>query len=606
MQDLSRLLPKSNGLRYESPNRLLSLYSSRDLVKTFQLTTGNQKLTPSPAVSLSVTVYRGRTSIIEAVLRALELSNFAIVDALRLDLSPGLNVLTGETGAGKSILIDALALLIGGRGDSSWIRSGSDSALIQGLFARTPVESAARRLSRSGRSTARIDGELVTIGELAERLGGLATLHGQHASQVLLNAAEQRKLLDRQLGETARRRLNAYRSAYADYVRTLRALEKLREATRERARRMDILQFQIDEIDAARLQAGELEALGEALESLRFAERIVSSAGGALTTLSEGESNVSDLLGGAVKELESAGRYHKALASLAQELADALLSVEAISGEISSFLDGFDAEPGALESAESRLAAIETLQRKYGESIPAILDYREQASAELETLANADANVAALEREETELLTTLSELARDLTKARQSAAKRLSKEVTRELRPLGMDKASFSVELTPQDLSAHGADGVRFLFSANLGEPLAPLSSVASGGELSRVMLGLNVVTGSDLPILAFDEVDAGIGGKTALTVGRLLKQLAQEHQVLVVTHLPQVAAFADAQFYVEKREQGGRTLTHVTRLEPHERELELARMLSGSSSDAALANARELLQTSQQTSQQA
>ena len=540
--------------------------------------------------------------ILSTVLKVLELANFAIVDSLRIELSKGLNVLTGETGAGKSILIDALSLLIGGRADSSWIRSGSDSALIQGIFSsEAGLESAARRLSANSRSTARVDGELITVGELAERMGALVTLHGQHASQVLLKPGEQRKLLDRLLSRDAKSSLERYRTHYGDYTQTQRDLENLRQDTRERARRMDILQFQIDEIDSAKLKIDEDKALNDEVESLRFAERILQNAGGAVDTLSEAEVNATSLIAAAVKDLEQAGRYNKTLAALANELGDALSSVEAVSDEISSFLADFEAEPGRLEEVESRLAAIDALKRKYGDSIAVMLDYREQAAAELHTLQNADANVAELEQKLHDLRAQLQTEADTLSKARQKTAKTLSKAVTKEIRPLGMDNAVFEVEVTPaNDLGAYGQDDVRYLFSANLGEPPAPLTMVASGGELSRVMLGLNVVTGSDLPVLAFDEVDAGIGGKTARAVGRLLKQLAQDHQVLVVTHLPQVAAFADTQFFVQKEELGGRTTTRVTRLEAKERELELARMLSGTTSGAAVANAKELLREAQ------
>lgn len=536
--------------------------------------------------------------ILKLVLKVLELANFAIVDSLRIELSKGLNVLTGETGAGKSILIDALSLLIGGRADSSWIRSGADSALIQGIFSsEAGLESAARRLSANSRSTARVDGELITVGELAERLGTLVTLHGQHASQVLLKQGEQRKLLDRLLSRDAKASLERYRTQYRDYLQTQKDLENLLRDTRERARRMDILQFQIDEIDSAKLKIDEDKTLNEEVESLRFAERILQNAGGAVDTLSEAEVNASSLIAAAVKDLEQAGRYNKTLAALANELGDALSSIEAVSDEVSSFLTDFEAEPGRLEQVESRLAAIDALKRKYGDSIAIMLDYREQAAAELHTLQNADANVADLEQKLKDLRDLLQRAADTLSKARQKVAKTLTKAVTKEIRPLGMDNAVFEVEVArANDLNAYGQDEVRYLFSANLGEPPAPLNLVASGGELSRVMLGLNVVTGSDLPVLAFDEVDAGIGGKTARAVGRLLKQLAQDHQVLVVTHLPQVAAFADTQFFVEKEEFEGRTTTRVTKLEPKERELELARMLSGTTSEAAVANAKELL----------
>jgi DNA repair protein RecN (Recombination protein N) len=529
------------------------------------------------------------------VLETLELSNFAIVDKLNITLSPGLNVLTGETGAGKSILIDALALLIGARADSSWIRSGEDTALIQGQFTGDLV--ASRRLNQQGRSTARLNGEMVTAGELQERLGSLVTIHGQHASQVLSNVGEQRKLLDRLLPETAKQALISFQETYTRYQKLGQTLSDLKTAMRERARRIDVLSFQVDEINAANLNKNELSTLKEELESQRFAERIVKHAHKSLVTLSEADINALELLADAHRELEIAGRYNKALLALERELKDAMTSVEAISQELSSFLNDFEMEAGYLESLENRLALIENLQRKYGDSIEAVLTFRDESANELANLLNAEEAIGHLEVEQKALLTELETTAKTLSKARKKLAKELSEKVSQEIRPLGMENAVFQIDIQEAaSLSPFGKDTVQFNFSANLGEEPSALASIASGGELSRVMLALNVVTGSDVPILAFDEVDAGIGGKTARSVGSLLKQLAKDHQILVVTHLPQVAAFADAQFYVEKQELAGRTVTKVNRLEPHERELELARMLSGSLSDAALANARELL----------
>ena len=534
------------------------------------------------------------------MLRALELSNFAIVDSLRIELAPGLNVLTGETGAGKSILLDALALLCGGRADLSMVRSGADSALIQGIFSGT-LESASRRLG-SNRSSARLNGELVTVSELAQRMQQFVVIHGQHASQLLMSASEQRQLLDAQLPADAQKLLKTYSEGFARQQRIKKELESLRLGIRERARRLDVLQFQLDEIDSARLRVDEQEALDEELSNLRHAERIVQASASAHAHLSEADVNAVELLANASRDLAQAGRYHKTLSSLANELSDVVSSAQAIATELGQFLADFEVEPGRLEQLESRQALIESLQRKYGDSIAAILSYRAEAAAELESLAGSDAQVELLEAELNALTRQLTTQAQELLQARQLAAEQLSARVTKEIQPLGMQNAQFVADVQASaSLSASGADDVRFLFSANLGEPLAPLSAVASGGELSRVMLGLNIVTGSNAPIIAFDEVDAGIGGQTARTVGALLKQLAQQHQVLVVTHLPQVAAFADVQFYVEKQEKKGRTVTRVSRLEPHERELELARMLSGATTDAALANARELLAEAQQ-----
>jgi DNA repair protein RecN (Recombination protein N) len=553
--------------------------------------------TPPPSVDIP------GMRILWAVLRALELKDFAIVDELQVEFSPGLNVLTGETGAGKSILIDALAFLIGGRADSGFVRSGCDSALIQGLFSKNTlgVESAARRLQASGRSSARLNGELITVGELAGTGGQLVAIHGQHAFQTLMDAGEQRRLLDRLLGDEAKKMLVAYGELFREYGTLTRELESLRDATRERARRLDIRQYQLDEIDGAKLKPGEEEKVAEEAEGLRHAERIVQGAGRAVNLLSEADTNAVDLIADAQRHLEGAGRYQKTLEALAGELSDALASVQAIGAEVSSFLSDFEVEPGRLEKLQSRLAQIEGLKLKYGDSVEAVLAYRNTVDAELQTLMNAETNMTVLEARRSALEAELKTRADALTRARTEAGAFLAREVTAQLHPLGMEKAQFTVSLEPQaQFTGHGQDKVTFLFSANVGEPPAPLSAVASGGELSRVMLALNVVTGSDLPTLAFDEVDAGIGGQTGRAIGLLLKRLAQDHQVLVVTHLPQVAAFADAQFHVRKLEKDGRTVTRVSRLEPHEREAELARMLSGAVTDTALAHARELLRETQ------
>lgn len=532
------------------------------------------------------------------MLVALELKDFAIVDELRVELAPGLNVLTGETGAGKSILVDALTLLIGGRADSSLVRTGAQSALIQGIFEAAQLESAARRLQRSGRSTARVDGELVTVGELAEVGANLIAIHGQHASQTLLDSAAQRQLLDRLLPPKAQKTLDDYRATYRRFTDVNKELETLKTALRERAQRLDMLQFQLEEIGAANLKAGEEEALRDRLDSLRHAERIVQGAGGAVQGLSEGESNAVDLIATALRELQGAGRYNKTLADLGNELSDALASVEAISAEVSGFLSDFELDAGQLETSERRLAQIEGLKLKYGDSAQAVLEYYARASDELSRLERAEGDMSELEAERVKLEKTLQTQADALSSAREAAAKALSEAVTLELRPLGMTNARFVVGLERRDaLTQFGQDKVTFLFSANLGEPPTPLSAVASGGELSRLMLSLNVATGTTSPTLIFDEVDAGLGGQTARSVGALLKRLAAQHQVLVVTHLPQVAAFADAQFHVQKVEDKGRTTTRISRLEPHEREAELARMLSGANTKTALAHARELLQ---------
>ncbi len=530
------------------------------------------------------------------MLHTLELQDFAIIDRLELELSPGLNVLTGETGAGKSIVVDALHLLTGGRADAGMIRSGAESSLVQATFEGAPVTSASRRLAQS-RHTARLDGELVTVAELSERVGSLAVVFGQHAAQELQSAAAQRRQLDRLLPPDAREVLARYREAFDRLAELEQRLAQLREAERERSRRLDVLAFQIDEIDAVAPKAGEEEELQAELSTLQHAERIVLGGSAALAALDGDDPNAATLTADAVRELEAAGRHAPALAALARDLKEALGALGAISTELEAFLSGFEADPKRLDAVQARLAALEGLKRKYGADVAAVLAFRQEAAAERAALERADEDIAALEAERSVLDASLTELARRLTAERRKAGDALAAGVVPYLRQLGMPQARFEVALSaaPRRLK-HGVDEVRFLFSANPGESTAPVTEIASGGELSRIMLALNLVTGSDVPTVAFDEVDAGVGGATANHVAALLGQLSEAHQVLVVTHLAQVAAFADAHFVVEKGQADGRTVTRVRRVDAAERPAELARMLSGKVTEASLKHAQELM----------
>lgn len=531
------------------------------------------------------------------VLAALELKDFALVDELRLELAPGLNALTGETGAGKSLLVDALSLLIGQRGDSSLIRQGSESSLVQGLFEGEEVASASRRLQHNGRPNARIDGELVTVAELAERVGKVLTVHGQHAALMLSARDEPRRRLDRLLDAAGRRTLAGYQEAYREYTAAAARLADLQAGVRERERRRDTLKFELEEIDSARLRAGEDDLLKARVEALRNAERIRHSVARALTAVSNGEFPAVELLDTAARELDNVTRFEARLLPLARELHEARAAVQATATEIESFLDEFEAGPDELEAVENRLARIGLLERKYGDGVAAILAYREQAAAELTRLENDELDLDQLQVQVAQFEGELRRLGAQLATARRQAADRLATETMELLARLGMSEARLRVGLAPlEEPGPHGLERPWFEFGANPGEGLADLAEVASGGELSRVMLALDLVTGADRPVLVFDEVDAGIGGEAARAVGSLLKKLSRDRQVLVVTHLPQVAAYADAQFFVSKVTESGRTFTRVRRLRSHERERELARMLSGTVTEASLQNARELV----------
>ena len=535
------------------------------------------------------------------MVEALELHNFALVDKLTIELSPGLNVFSGETGAGKSILMNALALLIGERANTSLIREGRDNALIQGFFSSTAFSSASRRLTASGRSTARIDGEVVTVTELAARGRQLVAIHGQHAFQSLLDGDQQRRHLDRLLPATARRRLEEYRATYITLQKVIKSQQDLEVAGRERVRKLDVLRYQCNDIDAADLRPQEETDLLKEVRRLRHAEKLLEGSVTSLDLLGGEEDSVLGRIAEALRRLDGISHYDDKLAVLGRELREALDSIQAITEELQSYLDGIELEPVRLEAVEGRLATIDALKRKYGDSIAAILAYRDRAAAELTQLEGIEEKLGDLEQQARRLAGALANSGAKVREARKQAAKRLALDVSGQLTRLGMPEARFQVELRElAEPSRHGLETVTFLFSANPGERLAPLAEVASGGELSRVMLGLNVVAGSEIPTLAFDEIDAGIGGRAAVAVGGLLKQLAAHHQILVVTHLPQVAAYADTQFFVEKGEQNSRIVTRVTRLETQGRERELARMLSGTVTEASLRNARELLSEAQ------
>lgn len=535
--------------------------------------------------------------ILGGVLRTLELRDFAIVDELALDLAPGLNVLTGETGAGKSIVVDALELLSGGRADVGVVRAGAEAALVQATFEGAPFGSASRRVAVNGRHGARLDGELVTVAELSTAVGAAVRVFGQHAAQQLLSPAAQREQLDRLLAPGDRGALARHREAFAALQQTASALDELRAARRERSRRLDTLAHQLSEIDRVAPVPGEDESLAAELAALQHAERIVLAGSRALAALAGDDGGAAALAAEALRELEGAARYAAAYAPLARDLRELVGGLGAVATEVEAFLSDFDADPRRLDDVQARLAALEGLERKYGPDVAAVLEYRAAAAAEVAGLQGADDEVARLEAEERALEVELDELGRRLTAARGAAGGALAVEVLPLLVALGLPAARFEVEVAPaQKRGRSGADDVAFLFGANPGEPLKRVSDAASGGELSRIMLALHLVTGSDIPTVAFDEVDAGVGGRTADQVGALLARLAGERQVLVVTHLAQVAAYASAHFKVDKAEVGGRTVTRVRRLAEPERVEELARLLSGTLTEASMRHAAELL----------
>ena len=550
------------------------------------------------------------------MLRELRLKNFAVVESVTVPFAPGLNVLTGETGAGKSILVDALVLVRGARAQADVIRAEAETATVEAVFAvdgsagRTVLEEAGlvaddngevvvrRELARSGRHRAFVNDSPVTVG-LLERLGdALVEVHGQHEHQRLLEPARQLELLDR--FADAEDGVARVAALHAKYRAAQGEAEQTRLAARDRAQREDLLRFQVSELSAARLQVGEEDALRAELRRLQHAERFTSGLTEAAALLDEAPQSASERLVRVARILQELGRLDPTLAAPGEPVDAALLQVQEALGAIRRLRDGIVAEPGRLDAIHERLDVLARLRRKYGDGEETMLRFRDEAACELERIERHDEVVAEQERVLAELDAELTAAAGALSERRHAAGGRLAGQVERALRSLGMDRAVFEVAVEPTtEVGPRGVDRVELRLSTNPGEDVKALARVASGGELSRTMLALtSVLARADrVPSLIFDEVDAGIGGRVASVVGRTLANAAQGRQVLCVTHLAPIAALAQHHVRVSKGVRGGRTRATVTVLDGAERVEEIARMLGGASvTAAAREHARDLL----------
>ena len=552
------------------------------------------------------------------MLRELRIRNVAVIEAVAIPFEPGLNVLTGETGAGKSILVDALLLIRGVRAQTDVIRAEADVATVEAVFdvegddAVAAVLEAAglavaggelvirRELTRSGRHRAFVNDSPVTVSFL-ERLGDhLVDVHGQHEQQRLLEPSAQLDLLDR-FGDA-----EALRARVADLHHRFRGAEaavaELGRTARDAAQREDLLRFQLSELDGARLRSGEEEELRTEQRRLQHAERFTAGLTEVTEALRDDEASALGRLARATKLLRDLGRLDPAFAAPAESLDAAAAQVDEALLAIRELRSAVVFDPGRLEAIDDRLDALTRLKRKYGDSVDAMLAFREGAAADLDRLARHDEVLAEHEAQAASLRVELLALAGELGAVRSATAPRLSSLVQKEVRALGMERAVFAValEALPQDqLSARGLERAEFRFSANPGEDVRPLARVASGGELSRTMLALEVVLAAAdrIPTMVFDEVDAGIGGRTAGALAQKLTAVAERRQVLCVTHLAPIAAAAQHHVRVAKSVRGGRTRATCGTLKADERVEEIARMLGGDPpTAAALGHARELL----------
>jgi DNA repair protein RecN (Recombination protein N) len=572
------------------------------------------------------------------MLTELRIENFAIIQRLELRFGPGLVTFTGETGAGKSIILDALEALLGGRADATAIRSGAERADIQGTF-RIPAEARAaldeilaredlqddpqfltleRDVRREGRSTARVNGRSASLGLLRELGSFLVDIHGQSEHLSLLNVRAHLGLLDRYAG--AEELLSDYGQTYHELQSARKELAALREAERDAARRVDLLNYQIQEIEAAHIKIDEEEELRQDRTRLANAESLASLAQSALQGLDEGAPDspaITDLLGQVEHSLAALSRIDPSRSALQEQVDGMLASLADLGRELRDYLERIEYNPKRLEQIEERLDLLNTLKRKYGGTLEAVLEFAAKARAELETITHAGERIAELEVREAALLPELGRKALALSQRRKEAGEKLARSVENELNDLSMSGARFSVDfqtrLDPDGLAlesgervafdASGMDRVEFYIAPNPGEGLKPLVKIASGGETSRLMLALkNVLARADtIPTLVFDEIDQGIGGRVGLVIGGKLWRLGREHQVLCVTHLPQLAAFGDQHFRVSKEVMEGRTHTQVEPLGGSERQEELALMLGGAS-PANLRSAEELLQRARES----
>jgi DNA repair protein RecN (Recombination protein N) len=540
------------------------------------------------------------------VLRELHISGLGVIDDLDLDLHAGLNVLTGETGAGKTMVTVGLALALGARADSSLVRNGAKAARVQARFDAT--ESAAdwsedgevllaRSVNADGKSAARVGGQLATASTLTDLGSAFVEVHGQHQAQGLLSSATQTGFLDRFAGEVHLASLAGYRASWERWRDARTALDTLAAASRERERELDLLAYQVREIEAVGPLDGETERLTTEEARLAHVERLLERSTGAEQALS-GDGSLGDAAAGAANALADAARLDPRAEGLAERARSLSTELAELARDVREYREGLSADPERLQEIRERRSVLKGLQRKYGATESEVLSFLQEASSRLTALATADERLAELGEEADRFQAEVHERAGVVTRGRAETAPALAAALERELRQLGMPGATVVVELDPSpELGTSGAERAELRLSPSPGQKAAPLAKTASGGELSRTMLACRTVMADldDVPTLVFDEVDAGIGGEAGLAVGRRLAHLAEGRQVLVVTHLPQIACFADRHILVEK---GSGTAT-VRVLSDDERIQELSRMLAGlTGSDGAVTHAEELLAT--------
>lgn len=541
----------------------------------------------------------------------ISIRDFAIIENTEVDFSSGLSVITGETGSGKSIVVTAISLALGSRADSSYVRHGEEKAIVE-LAGDLNGEDIVitREVSSSGKNLCKLNGRMVTLSELSETCSLLADIHGQYDNQSLLNPDNHLSIVDKYKWDKVFPILNNYKKAYDEYTEVKHQLNNLLSMEADNTRKLDFYKYEIKEIDEANLKQGEYKEIKERLSLLQNGEKIFASANKAYEFLNGndtgyGSSGAFSLLGNAVNEITSISRYSEEIANMESELNDAYYKLEDLTERLRNLIDSINFSPQELDTTIERISLLEGLIKKYGDSseepIETILAYRNSIASNLEKIENFDEEKKQLTHKLELSKKKMIDLGEELTAARQVSAADLQHRIVQELKNLNFEDAELEISFKECEPSSDGMDEVEILISTNKGEPLKPLVKTASGGEISRIMLAIKGIIAAydNIPTLIFDEIDQGISGKTAAVVGKKLKEIAKHHQVICITHLPQIAAISDTSYRIYKDSDSSSTYTHVQKLTQEEKVNEVARLIGGETiTEAARAVARELIAT--------
>ena len=550
------------------------------------------------------------------MLQSIHVKNLALIEDSEVEFSEGLNIITGETGAGKSLLIGSVNLALGGKFDASYLRQGAESGFVELVFSCkeenvgdklkemeiAPEEDGTVIISRKfsqGKSSCRVNGESVTLKALQELSAEFIDIHGQHDHRNLLKRSKHLEIIDNYGAEEISSLLDDVRKLYKEYKDILAEYQENKKDAETVSREKSLLEFEVEEIENAAIKLGEDEELEELYVRISNARKIAESLGEAYNLTSDGEGDAASRIGQALRDISSVAGYDKRLDSLVNQISDIESLLNDFNKELSGFLNDYDFEEGEFDRVGKRLNLINDLKNKYGGSIESITEYGKNAAEKLEKYANYEEYISSLEKKTEKLKAELEKKCAELSGVRRKVADKLTKALRESLEGLNFPQVNLEIKLDRSDeISAKGFDEADFLISTNIGEPVKPLENVASGGELSRIMLGIKTVMAAqdNTETLIFDEIDAGISGRTAWKVSEQLGLLAGKHQVLCITHLPQIAAMADEHFVIEKSSSSGSTKTEVRGLDDEESVSELARLLgSDEESKAAIENARDM-----------